>query len=391
MKKIFFCACLVMAASVWATQPENVVRAIDQQGGGYILMDENNNMIGFSHKGSVRENMESIRTFAAMSNREVEIVEDAPLQLTMAVDNDSVGPLLGEIAFNQGAPYNYYCPRDNQNKLSVTGCVATAMAQIMKYHNWPKQCLPYYRTYTTSKVPGELSINFDTVSFDWDKIKPAYQVVEETTTEEKLAVAYLMKACGYSVKMNYSSESSGTQSTAVPGALQQIFNYKSVIDGASGQLQMEYMSDFTISNFQNVLIAEIQAGRPIYSSGQCAAQYIERGWDGGHAYVIDGYCYAKEDTKKRYPFFHFNWGWGGMTQDGQNDIWYRLQGDQLCPYLTKLDIIRGIMPNDATPLDEIEADGTVNDNRIYDMMGRVINEPVAGQIYIRNGKKFIAQ
>ena len=327
--------------------------------GGYVLVDGNNELVAVSHAS--------------------------------AIASDSVGPLLDPIAFGQGYPYNMYCPYDTTGRKCVTGCVATAMAQIMAYHQWPNHCLSGSVSFSTPAVPSVLSMSFDTVSLDWMNILPTYAGVE-ATEEQKKAIAILMKSCGFAAKMEYSSSGSGTYSTAVPSSLMSIFNYRNSVEGSAGLLSIEKMSEFTnVTYFQNALIAEIDAKRPVYASGTNSSEYVALGWDGAHAFVIDGYCYAKDDVKKRYPFFHFNWGWNGST-GGIGTLWFRLQADNICPYYAGMDIIRGITPNRTTPLEEIKEDFVEEqDNRIFDLLGHEIAMPVQGQIYILHGKKFIAQ
>ncbi len=84
-------------------------------------------------------------------------------------------------------------------------------------------------------------------------------------------------------------------------------------------------------------------------------------------------------------FYHYNWGWGGLS-----NAWLKVN-DANNPYQSQIQVVTGIEPDRATPVDEVAADARVQDGRIYDMMGRVVSNPVAGQIYIQNGVKFIAR
>lgn len=194
----------------------------------------------------------------------------------------AVQPLL-KTTWNQYDPYNSLCP-DN----SYTGCVATAMAQIMKYHNYPKSrtiTIPGYTTSTQKYVISALP----SVSYDWANMINNYPYFNSTATStQKQAVAKLMYDCGVSVKMNYTTSASGAPSSEAGRALTNYFNYDKSI-------QIKSRDYYTNQEWENMLYAEINAGRPIYYAGYSPSS--------GHAFVCDGYDNS--------GYFHFNWGWGG--------------------------------------------------------------------------------
>lgn len=125
----------------------------------------------------------------------------------------SIDPLC-KTQWNQSAPYNNECPIDPRNdQRCVTGCVATAMAQVMKYHNWPEKGTgsnSYDCEYETSSglVKVTYSMDFSNVTFDWANMLDVYS--NTATAAQEKAVATLMHA-GISVKMSYSSGSSGAK------------------------------------------------------------------------------------------------------------------------------------------------------------------------------------
>ncbi len=196
------------------------------------------------------------------------------------VQRQSIAPML-KTQWNQDAPYNNTCPMDNQaGQRSVTGCVATAMAQIMKYHEWPKK--------PTGSNGG---IVFSGTTLDWDNMLDTY-VAGKYNVTQATAVATLMRQCGAGVDMHYSYWGSGAYDNRAQYALFTYFGYAS-------DIQMVW-KDYTLQkDWNNIIYNELTAGRPVYYSG--SSSY------GGHAFVCDGYS-ANED-------FHFNWGWGGC-QDG---------------------------------------------------------------------------
>ena len=195
--------------------------------------------------------------------------------------------------------YNNLCPYDsNAGERTVTGCVATAMAQIMKYWGYPSQGVGSH-SYIPSTRPdlGVQSANFGATTYQWNQMP--IELNSYSTSTEINAVATLMYHCGVSVEMMYdisSNGGSGAYSEDLPYALVHYFNYKTTVN-------FKYKADYTNNNWINLLKTELNAGRPI--------EYNGRGNGGGHAFVCDGYDNSNN--------FHFNWGWSGS-----NDGFYAL-------------------------------------------------------------------
>ncbi|MBI5538481.1 MAG: C10 family peptidase [Bacteroidia bacterium] len=192
----------------------------------------------------------------------------------------AVNPLCAT-TWDQSSPYNNLCPSG-----SVTGCVATAMAQIMKYWNYPTTGVGTH-TYTHATY-GALTANFGATTYQWANMLNSYS--GGSTATQKTAVATLMYHAGVSVDMDYSPSASGAYSFDVPNALISYFNY-------SPSAEIKFLANFTSANWINMLKGELDASHPIYYSGT--------GPQGGHAFVCDGYNTSNQ--------FHFNWGWGGMA------------------------------------------------------------------------------
>lgn len=203
-----------------------------------------------------------------------------------------VSPLLGEINWNQSTPYNNMCPSiDGKN--SVTGCVATAMSMILKYHEYPTKGTGSH-SYTT-ELGIKCSFDFQSTTFDWENMLPQYSKVEYNETQAK-AVAELMYACGVAVEMDYSPSESGAYSSDVPSALINYFGYNKNL----GYVSRNY---FSTSEWMEMLKTELNSKRPVYYGASSS--------EAGHAFVIDGY--DKDDM------VHVNWGWGGYN-NGYFDI-----------------------------------------------------------------------
>jgi len=116
---------------------------------------------------------------------------------------DAVAPLL-TTKWDQSPYYNDLCPGTGSNK-AVTGCVATAMAQVMKFHNYPTTGTGFH-SYNSANY-GTLSANFGGTTYNWTNMPN--QLTSSSSSTQKTAVATLMYHCGVSVDMMYSAQSSG--------------------------------------------------------------------------------------------------------------------------------------------------------------------------------------
>lgn len=195
----------------------------------------------------------------------------------------AIAPLV-KTKWNQNAPFNDLCPLDN-GKRSVTGCVATALAQIMNYHQWPDKGSGS-KSYTWNSET--LSLDYSTITYDWADMLDVYN--SSSTDAQKQAVATLMYSCGVSVEMDYSSSESGASSYHVVHAMIDYFGYDKGI---------EYLprNCFGIIEWEDELYNQLVKYGPVQYSGQSN--------DGGHSFVCDGYSSD--------GYFHINWGWGGMS------------------------------------------------------------------------------
>lgn len=193
---------------------------------------------------------------------------------------NAVYPLI-QTEWNQAPYYNALSPGG-----SVTGCVATAMAQIMKFWNYPATGNGFH-SYNHAQY-GTLSANFGNTTYQWN-------LMPNIVSSPNNVVATLMYHCGVSVDMNYSPQSSNAAGAIkVSPALNNYFGYQNT--------SVSERADFTDLNWINLLKTELDQGRPMYYEGI--------GGGSGHAFVCDGY---------NNDFFHFNWGWGGQ-QDGYFQI-----------------------------------------------------------------------
>ena len=200
----------------------------------------------------------------------------------------AVSPLIAT-TWSQGQYYNMLCPEDinGPDGHALTGCVATAMAQILKYWEYPNDAHRVVWHEYDHPVYGILGANYSYAggSYYWNYMPT--QLTYSSSTYQKQAVASLMYHCGVSVEMNYGPDVSLAYSTAAEIAFRAFFDYN------DATLKMK--SSYTDTQWINLLKNELDDGRPIFYAGS--------GPDGGHAFVCDGY--------NANNYFHFNWGYSG--------------------------------------------------------------------------------
>lgn len=210
-----------------------------------------------------------------------------------AASTSAVAPLLGDIAWDQTSPYNNMCPRYDSVHVAATGCVATAMAQVMAYYKYPKQLKADIPGYVNrwNGIPMEIpTITREEGIYDWDNMLPKYNKEANATQQQKDAVAKLMYHCGAAVQMNYGPESAASVSAS---KLAKYFGY-------DADLMMDLnRSTFSLDKWMQIIDTELAAGRPVLYSGQAS--------DGGHQFICDG--------KDGEGLYHINWGWSG-SQNG---------------------------------------------------------------------------
>ena len=197
-----------------------------------------------------------------------------------------------ESLWGQQSPYNLLMPEFDQGKDELikapTGCVATALAQLMYYHKWPEQGNGT-KSYTTRTKNLTLAADFSSSHYDWKAMSPRYKATDNTSAGAK-AVALLMRDAGYACEMDYTPRSSGALDAKAAQALEQNFGYDAVL------LRQKKMGK---DDFIQTLREEISNGYPLYLAGS------EQGEPAGHAWVVDGY-----DAN---GLFHMNFGWNGLA------------------------------------------------------------------------------
>ena len=264
---------------------------------GFIVIsgdDRAKDILGYSDNGGFDINNipENMKYWLSFYQEELEMLykQENTIHATKASysNNDfksAVRPLL-KTKWNQGDPYNLQCPKIPTGENAATGCVATAAAQIMKYHKYPERGTGS-NSYRTKTHEFDISVDFSNSYYDWSNMTNTYS--RQSSQVQKDAVATLMFHCGVAVNMDYDSES-GAVSRHMARALIDNFGYDS-------NLQIYLRDYYSALEWNNMIKAELNASRPVYYSGSSE--------DAGHAFVCDGY--------NNDGFFHFNWGWGGYS------------------------------------------------------------------------------
>lgn len=309
-----------------------------------------------------------------------------------------VGPLI-QTQWDQEAPYNKLCPGTGTNK-AYTGCVATAMAQVMKYWEWPVNGtgshsykpldvnnpynswgMPNYST----RYPDTISADFGNTTYDWENMKNSYS--GSATTAQKTAVATLMFHCGVATEMMYGNNADGGSGTYTlnygdwdtndnaQNAFFRFFKYKKPVGYVRDGLKYggeTYYKKWSDADWTAMVKEELDKQHPILYGGASD--------EGGHSFICDGY-----DNEGK---FHFNWGWSGW-----NDGYFTLSnlvpgsggaGGGGYDFSYDQDVIIGIEPDRTQAIETVKSDESVQktiyngmvvivrDNILYDLMGQKI-------------------
>ena len=282
---------------------ENAVYVFNHADDGFVLvsaMDESREVLGYSDSGrfdknDIPENMQFWLQMYASELARADVnkpvlkpgqtaIKRAPK--TPAASYPVITPILGNVMWGQDKPYNNLCPVVNGER-SVTGCVATAISQIMYVHKHPIKGTGSHSYTSADGVYA--SANFGSTTYDWNNMLPYYSNNYNTTQAN--AVATLMYHVGVSADMAYSPDGSGATSSMALAKMGTYFSYDKGIK--------TWPKDFlTEEEILSAVANDLSIGHPVYLSGATKN-------DEGHAFVCDG---MKSDG-----YLHINWGWDGVA------------------------------------------------------------------------------
>ena len=275
---------------------------------GFVIVsgdDRINPILGYSDEGNFDEakapsNMKNLLSEYAHQISmldEVAGIDGAIAAARNVIDTrNSIAPLL-TTKWDQARPYWNKCPQvkneDGEYEPSYTGCVATAMSQIMKYYNHPAQTTQVIPSYQYGYGTGNMgeyitqtTEDLPVTTFDWAHMIDSYNGSEDEVYTD--AVATLMLYVGHAAHMTYALTASGTTDPYIPKAFTNYFDYNA---------QLVYRSDYDQQAWEDMVYQELLAGRPMVYNGRA-------GSGGGHSFVCDGY--------EMGDYYHINWGWGGL-------------------------------------------------------------------------------
>ena len=395
MKKLFFALCMLLTMTAWAApvgkekameeaaaflakknpgnagkqmrmaaKRDRLITANDEayyyvfnvgENNGFVIVsgdDRTTPILGYADEGSfdiqkMPANMkawldgyaEQLKVLAEMSDETATKAMSAPRKARISTRN-SIAPLI-TTKWDQATPYWNKCPQFMNSEdeadgydLAYTGCVATAMSQIMYFHKQPAQTLAEIPAYSFT-VAGD-NYSYSTVTMDaqpvtpldWDHMRETYTGAEDKVYTD--AVATLMFYAGCAVKMQYGRNSSGAYTDDIPKGFR-YFGYGSKI---------AFRIDYTQQAWDDLVYSELAAGRPMIYNGTA-------GSGGGHSFICDGFEYG--------DYFHINWGWGGMGNGFfqlsiLNPSASGIGGSSSSEgYNMKQNIIYNIIPGTATP------------------------------------------
>lgn len=268
-----------------AEQPYYIFNNGDNKGFVIIAGDDRvSPILGYSDSGcfsSDNQPPQLTGILQAFAKGLEELPASAPAHPSWTSPGNSVlanrGKVLKTVCWGQGAPYNLRCPNN-----APAGCVATAMAIVMRYHNWPETGRNRH------KINAKRFLDFSKVNFNWELMEnPGTQ---EWTQEGADEVAKLLKNLGTAIDMTYSASGSGASDALVGRYLFDYFKY-------SAECQTIHRHSFSDSEWNDLIVNEIDNDRPVIYGGYSATE-------GGHEFVVDGY---------EHGMYHVNWGWDGYS------------------------------------------------------------------------------
>lgn len=261
------------------------------------------------------------RRIAAIKNRK------APVSTTIDA--------LLKTQWSQYSPFNAYCPSITVGDATTfgghaaAGCVPIALAQVMKYHEWPKTLKAEIPAYTTRTQKYEIAAVPAGTAYEWSKMQNTYSGMGSLNAMK--ACGTLLANIGQSLEADYNDQNDGE--TGADFDAEPLVNY---FDYDPDLISQQYASSYDVEGWQQLIINELKAKRPV--------PYEAYSSDGdGHAFVVDGI-----NTEGK---FHVNWGWAG-----HDDGWFFIDamvGDDIT-WNVDADAVIGMTPNngvtDANPL-----------------------------------------
>ena len=262
---------------------------------GYVMVsgsDLTPQVLGYTSEGSFSEddmpaNMKAWLDGYAEQIAYIERTQGSNQAPVMRIAREAIDPLL-TTTWDQNEPFNGMCPTYDGSS-TLTGCTATALAQVINYHKYPSQTIAPIPAYTT-KTHGTNMPEMPVTDIDWANMIDDYS--GNATAEQRNAVATLMRLCAQALMTDLCTSDEGGSAAFLTDCitgLRQYFGYDET-------MRYVYRNTFSTSEWEELIYNELDNDRPVPYGGQSV--------QGGHSFVVDGY--------NGDGLFHINWGWGGV-------------------------------------------------------------------------------
>ena len=286
---------VVLAAQAAGDNPTYYVYNATTAGQGFVVMSADDEVLAYSHRGRYDDSdvPPALRHWLQTMDRQERLLREGRARRRATEERAAIDPLI-TTQWDQLAPYNLLAPDYVSGQQAPTGCLATAMAQLLKYYSYDEEvkAMPAY----TTKTHGIYRPALPATQFDYASMQDAYSSADKSASA--MEVARLMQYCGQAVSTDY-SDASGAEP---------LLNAFSTYFGYNAFAYYAERYQYPAWAWEKLIYSQLAAGHPVLMTGQA---FSSVGLE-GHAFLCDGYDGA--------GFYHMNWGWGG-----DYDAWYRLE------------------------------------------------------------------
>ena len=328
-------ACLLLEGFVMSeAQTPHSLRVKRHKQGFTITkaVDGEDVLLAYSETGDFDKAMNDEPLFRKVMDTFGKVSHRMPVRINAIDLPDEVKPLCSDV-WTQDEPYHNLTPIVDSTHCK-TGCVATAMSQVMYYYKYPERGTGSHTYFDEKGCQDTLTTDFSAHTYDWDYMLDTYESINYSERQAQ-AVALLASDCGISVEMQYGIGASGAETIMQPYALYNYFGY-------DPGMRMIYRDFYHRDELHQLIRTELAAGHPV----TCSAHGVD---GGGHAFVIDGY---DEDG-----LYHINWGWGGWCDGYYNIDYMNPDQPEWNHYPDRIEngmnilqgFVLGIQPQGATP------------------------------------------
>lgn len=304
------------------SSPAQAWHIFNRNGGGFVIVSGDSAIgpyLAYSDEGEFRldERFTNVTSYLSLLEDEVLWYRNHPeaspcIDAAPTADGDVN---LNTALWDQGSPYNLKCPHN-----SVTGCVATAMAIVMKYNRWPEKGTGTLSSYTTTTERYRVEGYPLGHTYEWDLMPDNGRF---TTQEQKEQISQLMLDCGVMVYMDYTPRGSGAYTDDILPAMEEHMGY-------DDSMRYIYRDSYSSDQWFKIIKGQIDANHPILYGG------VSR--DGGHQFVVDGYNAAGK--------VHVNFGWSGSDNG-----FYTIAN--MGGFTTGQDMVINVFKDDGIPAEDL--------------------------------------